>query len=170
MPKLIIIRGNSGSGKTTLAKELQHRIGRNTLVISQDNVRREMLWAKDGSDTFALPLFIDLIKYGYNNCSYVILEGILYSDWYSPLFEYAKELFLNSIFAYYYDIPFEETLKRHATKQEKFSFGAEDMKRWWREKDFIKTISEKTLDKNISLDNAVGIILNDIEFKVIDNE
>ncbi|GFI71319.1 uridine kinase [Clostridiales bacterium] len=44
MPKLIIIRGNSGSGKTTLAKNLQHKFGRNTMVISQDVVRREILW------------------------------------------------------------------------------------------------------------------------------
>ncbi len=162
MPKLIIIRGNSGSGKTTLAKELQHKIGRNTLVISQDIVRREMLYAKDGADTVALPLLINLVNYGYNNCSYVILEGILYSDWYNPLFEYAKEIFCNNIFAYYYDIPFEETLKRHATKQGELSFGAEDMKRWWREKDFIKIIREKTLNKNTSLDDALGIIMNDI--------
>lgn len=43
MPKLIILRGNSGSGKTTVAKELQKRFGRNTMLISQDAVRRDML-------------------------------------------------------------------------------------------------------------------------------
>lgn len=43
MPQLIIIRGNSGSGKTTLAHRLQRALGRNTMVISQDVVRREML-------------------------------------------------------------------------------------------------------------------------------
>lgn len=40
---LIILRGNSGSGKTTVAKELQKRFGRNTMLIFQDNIRREML-------------------------------------------------------------------------------------------------------------------------------
>ncbi|MCH5339689.1 MAG: zeta toxin family protein, partial [Acetatifactor sp.] len=48
MSKLIILRGNSGSGKTSVAKELQRQIGRNTLILPQDTVRREMLWAKDG--------------------------------------------------------------------------------------------------------------------------
>ena len=56
MSKLIIIRGNSGSGKSTLAGRLQRKFGRNTMVISQDTVRREMLWAKDGEGTPALPL------------------------------------------------------------------------------------------------------------------
>lgn len=46
MPKLIILRGNSGSGKTTVAKELQKRFGRNTMLISQDVVRRDMLKEK----------------------------------------------------------------------------------------------------------------------------
>jgi len=43
MKKLIILRGNSGSGKTTIAKELQNRFGRNTMLISQDVIRRDML-------------------------------------------------------------------------------------------------------------------------------
>ena len=46
MPKLIILRGNSGSGKTTVAKELQKRFGRNTMLISQVVVRRDMLKEK----------------------------------------------------------------------------------------------------------------------------
>ncbi len=163
MPKLIIIRGNSGSGKSTLAKELQHKIGRNTLVISQDIVRREMLFAKDGENTTALPLLTNLLKYGYDNCSCVILEGILYSDWYKPLFEYAKELFGDNIFAYYYDIPFEETLRRHNTKQVKFDFGEEDMRRWWREKDYIEIIKETIITIEMTTEHALKIITMDIK-------
>ena len=43
MSKLIILRGNSGSGKTTIAKEIQKNFGRNTMLISQDVIRRDML-------------------------------------------------------------------------------------------------------------------------------
>lgn len=46
MSKLIILRGNSGSGKTTVAKALQKKLGYNTMLISQDEVRRNMLWLK----------------------------------------------------------------------------------------------------------------------------
>lgn len=48
MGKLIILRGNSGSGKTTVAKELQKKFGYNTMPISQDEIRRNILWVKDG--------------------------------------------------------------------------------------------------------------------------
>ena len=55
--KLIILRGNSGSGKTTIAKELQQVFGNNTMLISQDVIRRDMLKVKDGENTKALPLW-----------------------------------------------------------------------------------------------------------------
>ena len=63
MKKLVILRGNSGSGKTTVARALQRKIGFNTMLISQDEIRRNMLWVKDGIDTKALPLMIELLKY-----------------------------------------------------------------------------------------------------------
>lgn len=53
--KLILLRGNSGSGKTTLAHMLQHKLDRGTLVISQDVIRRDMLWAKDTKDAQRCP-------------------------------------------------------------------------------------------------------------------
>lgn len=130
MPKLIILRGNSGSGKTSVARTLQKTLGPDTLLLSQDNIRREMLMTKDGKDTSALPLLICLLEYGYNHCEYIILEGILCADWYKPLFETAEKLFQKSIFAYYWDISFEETLQRHNTRDKRFEFGEEAMRRW----------------------------------------
>lgn len=48
--KLIILRGNSGSGKTVLSKLLQEKLGPNTMRISHDMVRMEILhtWGKEG--------------------------------------------------------------------------------------------------------------------------
>ena len=39
------------------------------------------MWVKDGVDTKALPLMIELMKYGYEHCDVVILEGIMYDEW-----------------------------------------------------------------------------------------
>lgn len=162
MSALIILRGNSGSGKSSVAKALQRKIGRNTLVIPQDSIRRDMLWVCDGKDTAALPLLIDLLHYGKKHCDYVILEGIMIADWYKPLFESAIELFGSKIFAYYYDIPFEETLKRHEMREKKAEFGETEMRSWWEEKDFIGIIPEKVFHKEVSLENAVNTIFQDI--------
>ena len=68
MSKLIITRGNSASGKTTTARALQQKLGQNTMVISQDMVRREILRVKDGFDTLALPLMKEMLLYGQKLC------------------------------------------------------------------------------------------------------
>ena len=80
MAALIVLRGNSGSGKTTVAKALQRRFGRGTLVISQDDVRRNMLWVHDEPGNAAIPLLTALVEYGHAHADVTILEGILYAD------------------------------------------------------------------------------------------
>ena len=47
MKKLVILRGNSGSGKTIVAKKLQEKFGPNTMRLSHDMIRMEVLhvWA-----------------------------------------------------------------------------------------------------------------------------
>ena len=162
MAKLVILRGNSGSGKSTTAKALQHRIGRDTLIIQQDTIRREMLWAHDGPGTAALPLLMDLLCYGHKHSIVTILEGILNAEWYRPLFELAMDLYGTEVYAYYYDLPFEETLKRHATKPNHADFGEADMRRWWKDKDYIGIIPESTITQGQSLEETLNVILNDI--------
>ncbi len=155
---LIIIRGNSGSGKSTVAKALQRRIGRNTLLIPQDVVRREMLWVKDGVGNEALPLLQNMVQYGMEHCKAVILEGILNVEYYEELFSYIKREFGEQVYAYYYDISFEETVNRHKTKPNKDEFGEEEMHRWWRDKDYIGFLPERTLTKDMSVEEVVELI------------
>lgn len=160
MSKLIILRGNSGSGKTTVAKELQNRFGNNTMCISQDVIRRDILKVKDGENTQALPLMKELLIYGNSHSNVVILEGIMYADWYKSLFELAVQLFGTEIYAYYFDIPFEETLKRHQTKPNCHDFGEEAMRRWWREKDFSDVLNEICITAEKDMESIVKDICN----------
>lgn len=162
MSKLIILRGNSGSGKTTIAKELQKHFGRNTMLISQDVIRRDMLWVKDGENTEAIPLMKELLAYGIEHSDIVILEGIMYADWYKPLFELAIRLYGTEVYAYYFDLPFEETLERHQTKPNCNEFGEEAMRRWWREKDFSDVLRERIITSEKEIPDIVTEICRDI--------
>jgi adenylate kinase family enzyme len=159
--KLIILRGNSGSGKSSAAKLLQRKFGRGTLIIPQDIIRREMLWVKDEPGTKAVSLLIDLARYGKQNCQVVIVEGILDSDVYKELFEVLKSEY-KDIYAYYYDIPFDETLIRHQTKPNCNEFGEKEMRSWWREKDYIGIIPEKSITDELSLEEVVEKIFSDV--------
>ncbi|SQE85041.1 putative kinase [Streptococcus dysgalactiae subsp. equisimilis] len=162
MTKLILIRGNAASGKTSLANALQRQLGENTLLLSQDKLRREMLLAHDGFDTPTIPLLKHLITFGMANCDYIILEGILKADWYAPVWDFISQQSRLQVFAYYYDIPFEETLKRHSSRSKVEEFGEEALRKWWNEKDYIKIISETSFDKTVTLQEALNYILQDI--------
>ena len=78
------------------------------------------------------------------------------------MFETAVSEFGSDIFAYYYDLPFEETLRRHSTKPNCDDFGEADMRRWWREKDFLPMIRETVLHQDISLADAVDLIYGQV--------
>lgn len=158
MPKIVLLRGNSGCGKSTVANALQKKLGSGTLLISQDYVCREMLWVKDRPNNQAIDLLINLAVYGCQNCEFTILEGILYSDIYESLFKRIETLFAGQIFAYYFDVPFDETLKRHLQKPNSYEFGEPEMRRWWRDNDLLSNITERRIDKNMSLDETVDCI------------
>lgn len=162
MGKLIILRGNSGSGKTTVAKELQKKFGYNTMLISQDEIRRNILWVKDGIDTKALPLMIELLKYGYEHSDIVILEGIMYEEWYNPLFKVANELYGSNVYSYYFDITFEETIRRHQTRSKSQEFGEEHMRQWWREKDFSSVLEEEIISCEMDAECIIEKIYTDL--------
>ncbi|SMC22215.1 Predicted kinase [Clostridium acidisoli DSM 12555] len=158
---LIILRGNSGSGKTTTGKALQRKFGHGTMLISQDAVRREMLFVKDGPKPEASKLLFELALYGKSHCNIVILEGILNSKWYKNLFENLLDEFNNEIFAYYFDIPFEETLNRHKQKPNAHEFGEKELREWWNEQDLLGIIPEVCLHKELSLNEIVDRIYED---------
>lgn len=162
MTKLILIRGNSASGKSSLAQNLQRRLGLNTLVLSQDLIRRTILNAKDGPDTPAIPMLIAMLETGRTTSQHIIVEGILPSGWYAPLWETIAELFAGEIYAYYYDLPFEETLRRHQTRPKAAEFGRESMESWWRPKDFLATIPETIITSDQSLEEVTEMILEDL--------
>ena len=110
-PKLIILRGNSGSGKTTIANALHQCLKEQSLLISQDVVRREMLRVKDETGNLSIALLKQLVAFGYQECQYVIVEGFFKSHL-SFLFQEIIHLFEGNVQVYYFDISFEETLKK----------------------------------------------------------
>lgn len=166
MSKLVILRGNSGSGKTALSKLLQKRLGAGTMRISHDMVRIEIMnsGGRLGVEK-SLPLMAEMLKFGRENSEVTILEGILPKEKYLPLFEKAAELFDDEIYAYYYDISFEETLRRHRTKPQADEWGEEEMRAWWVDRDYLENISEATFDESVSLEAALERICCDLGVK-----
>lgn len=160
--KLIIIRGNSGSGKTSVAKSLRQELGRGTMLIQQDVVRRDMLYIQgDAPGNHSVNLIHDLALYGKSIGFTVIIEGILQISTHGDMLRELAQQFKYS-YAYYFGISFHETLRRHATKPNASEFGEKEMRDWWREKDYLNIEPERILTDDMKAGEVLEMILSDV--------
>jgi adenylate kinase family enzyme len=164
--KLIIIRGNSDSGKTTVAKAVRSRLGDglsdNTLLVQQDTIRRDMLRERDMPDRRSVIELTELVvEFGRKQGRIVVLEGIFSEKKYGEMLRKMVGAF-DEAYVYYFDLPFEETLKRHATKSNAHEFGEKEMREWWKEKDYLNLPNEKILHERVGIDEVVDKITQDI--------
>jgi len=131
MQKLIIIRGPSGSGKSTVARELSLRCVQPPLLISEDQIRRMFVNHTQVGHEVAKRLATKAVLFGLENGYDVIYEGILNlktsGDNLHEFFEAHKE----ENYLFYLDVSFEETVRRHRTRDKNKEFNAESMKKWW---------------------------------------
>ncbi len=159
---LIILRGNSGCGKTSTARLLQRQLGDGTMLVSQDVVRREILRVKDIESNPAIQLIYDLCMYG-NNVGYtVILEGILSNKKYGAMLRRLLDDFQGEKLIYYFDVSFEETVRRHATKPNAHEFGESEMRQWWKDQDVLNVPGEQRIGEQLSQAEIVDLIHCDV--------
>ena len=159
---LIILRGNSGCGKTSTAHLLQRQLGYVTMLVSQDMVRREILRVKDSESNPAIQLMYDLCMYG-NNVGYtVILEGILSNKRYGAILHQLLNDFQGEKLIYYFDVSFEETVRRHATKPNAHEFGESEMRQWWKDQDILGVPGERRIGEKLTQTEIVDLIHRDV--------
>lgn len=160
--RLVILRGNSGSGKTTLARSLQQRLGHGQLaVISQDVVRREVLRARDIEGNPAVGLIDLMARYALGQGMSVVVEGILHPQRYGTMLRQLAHDHRGTTRAYFWDLPFEETVRRHTTKDKASEFGESEMKDWWYGTALVDGLHERTFGPEYSLDDAAGAVLEE---------
>lgn len=64
-------------------------------------------------------------------------------------------------YAYYYDLTFDETVKRHTTKIAP-DFTPKQMKDWFIPHDLLGIENEKSISDNVTKDHMVQLVLADI--------
>lgn len=161
--KLIILRGNSRSGKTTTAKNLQNHLGHGTLLVSQDTVRREMLKVHDREGNLSIDLIRQIAEYGKDKCEFVIVEGILYKYRYGEMLNSLIKFFNQRAYTYYFDLSFEETVKRHNSSSKKMEFGEDSLCAWWNPNDYLGVDGEVILTNDMSQNDVLKLIINQLQ-------
>jgi hypothetical protein len=157
--RLVVIRGNSASGKSAVAAEIRARYGRGIAIVGQDNLRRVVLREHDVPGGANVGL-IDLVaRYGLDHGYHVIVEGILYAAHYAGMLRALDADHRGVSRFYYLDIPFEETLRRHATKPQANDYGHEEMTGWYRERDLLPGVIEEIITEHMPLDAIVQRVM-----------
>ena len=156
---LIVIRGNSASGKSTIAAEIRARCGAGIAIVGQDHLRRVVLKEEDKPGAANIGL-IDLVtRYALDHEYTTVLEGILYAAHYGEMLIWLRDDHLGRSLFYYIDIPFEETLRRHAGKPQAAEYGRAEMSQWYRDKDLLPGGIEDIIPADSSLEDTVQQIM-----------
>jgi len=156
------LRGNSGSGKSAVAAGIRLQYGvRRLAIVGQDNLRRTVLRERDVPGGVNVGLIEHTAAYALEAGFHAIVEGIMYADRYGEMLHRLRAAHAGPSFFYYFDVPFEETLRRHAGKPQAAEYGRPEMARWWREKDLLPGGIEDIITAESTLDETVTRIMRD---------
>lgn len=162
---LIVIRGSSGSGKSTLAAALQRELGWPTAILGQDHFRRIVYREREGPD--GVPDGMEhaaLLETAARHClaagHHVIVEGILRSSVYAAPLERIATAADDARF-HAFDLAFDETVRRHATRPQSDEFTSEQMREWYRGWDPLPFVAERRITVDEPLDAVVARILGE---------
>ena len=154
-----MIRGNSASGKSSTALALRYTAGRGVALVQQDLIRRNLLREHDRPGGLNIELIALNVRFCLEHDYDVILEGILYADRYGDMIRRLIQEHRGQSFVYYYDIPFEETLRRHASKDNSHDYGVKEMGEWFVEHDLLGVPGEQIIGPDQTQEGTVAHIL-----------
>jgi hypothetical protein len=100
-------------------------------------------------------------RYALDHGFHVILDGILDSRRYAAMLDALRRDHRGISFWYYLDVPFEETMRRHATRPQATEFGRAEMQSWYRELDLLPGGIEHVIPAVSSLEETVRQVMRD---------
>ncbi|MGW4727886.1 AAA family ATPase [Streptomyces shenzhenensis] len=159
--RLVVLRGNSASGKSSVAAGLRERFGRGLAVVGQDNLRRIVLRERDRPGAANIGLIGLTARYALDAGFHVVVEGILYADHYGDMLAALCADHRGPTRGYYLDVPFGETLARHATKPIADDVSERQLRDWYRPRDLLPGGIETVIGAGSALHETVDRIMRD---------
>jgi 8-oxo-dGTP pyrophosphatase MutT (NUDIX family) len=160
-PRLIVIRGNSASGKSEAAATIREKYGRGLAIVGQDNLRRLVLREHDKPGGANIDLIDLTARFALSRGYHTVVEGIFNADHYGPMLTNLISDHSGSAFAYFLNVSFPETLRRHATKTGTLKYGEAEMRQWYRDLDLLPGGIEHVIPAESSLEETVSKIMAD---------
>lgn len=157
--RLIVLRGPSGSGKSTVARMLRRRMGRGTALVEQDYLRRTVMWEKDTPAGLNIGMIDSVARHALDVGYSVVLEGILAADRYGAMLTRLMGDHAGTTVCAYLDVPFAETVRRHATRPQATEFTVEQMAGWFQAADQLGVHGEIVVPQESTTEQTVEALL-----------
>ncbi|QRV31735.1 kinase [Streptomyces californicus] len=159
--RLIILRGNSASGKSSVATALRSAFGRGLAVVGQDAIRRTVLRERDRPGEANIGLIDLTARYALDAGYHVVVEGILYADHYGAMLAGLRTDHRGPTHGYYLDVPFAETVARHATKPIADEVHESHLREWYRPGDLLPGGVETVIGHDSALETTVERVMRE---------
>ena len=92
---------------------------------------------------------------------HTIVEGIFTASHYGAMLTVLIGDHGDRSFAYFLDVPFDETLRRHATKAGTLNYGEAEMRQWYRGHDLLPAGIEQVIPAASALEITVTRLMTD---------
>ncbi|MFE6022882.1 kinase [Streptomyces sp. NPDC056441] len=161
--RLVVLRGNSASGKSSIAAGIRERFCRGLALVGQDNLRRIVLREHDRPGGANIGLIDTVTRYSLDAGYHVVLEGILHADHYGQMLQQLRADHRGHTHCYYLDVPFTETLARHATKPIADEVDESRLREWYRPLDLLPGSIETVIDADSLLTDTIDRIMHDTD-------
>ncbi|MFC8764788.1 kinase [Streptomyces sp. NPDC057193] len=159
--RLVVLRGNSAAGKSSVASGLRTRFGRGLALVGQDNLRRIVLRERDRPGAANIGLIDLTARYALDTGYHVVVEGILYADHYGGMLAQLRADHRGRTHGYYLDVPFDETLARHATKPIADDVNEAQLRDWYRPRDLLPDGIETVIGADSPLHETIDRIMRE---------
>ena len=130
-------------------------------MVSQDVVLRDVLWAWDRADGPAIELVDLMARFALDRGFSVVVEGIMHPDRYGAMLTRLVRDHTGPTHAYLWDLTFEETLRRHGTRDLASEFGEPEMREWWYGTARVPGLDERLVGPGVTLEAAVRRVEED---------
>jgi predicted kinase len=157
--RLIVIRGPSGAGKSSVVEGIRAAYGRGVAWVEQDHIRRMIFQEDREPDGANIAAIGQLAELALSRGFHTVVEGILPTDRYGGMLGDLVDRYGGSAYVYYLDIPFDETVRRHATRAKASAFDAAAMREWYLGHDPLGLPGEVIISASSTLDETVRRVL-----------
>jgi hypothetical protein len=132
--------------------------------VEQDYLRRIVLREHDVEHGANIGLIDQTARYALDNGYDVILDGILFARHYGDMLRGLWTDHAGVTGHYYFDIPLEETLRRHATRALANEVSPDQLRGWYNHRDLLSFVEESIIDATASVEESVERVMREMNW------